>query len=64
LDDDRFATAIVEGQNRVKSMALIHQKLYQVNELATIDVNDYVHSLIRELGTVYRSEKTVQHQVN
>lgn len=64
LDDDRFATAIVEGQNRVKSMALIHQKLYQVNELATIDVNDHVHSLIRELATVYRSEKTVQHRVN
>lgn len=63
MDDERFASAIVEGQNRVKSMALIHQKLYQVNELATINIEDYVESLIRELEVVFRSKKSVQHLV-
>jgi two-component sensor histidine kinase/CheY-like chemotaxis protein len=38
-----------ESQNRIKSMALIHQKLYQSQDLAKINLAEYIRSLARHL---------------
>jgi two-component sensor histidine kinase len=51
LDDPRMINAIAEGQNRVKAMALIHQKLYQTDHLSEIDFQEYTEQLINHLAT-------------
>jgi two-component sensor histidine kinase len=43
-----------ESQNRIKSMALVHEKLYQSKDLTTIDLNDYLESLADGLLTFYK----------
>jgi PAS domain S-box-containing protein len=43
---------IRESQNRVRSMALIHEKLYQ-SDLSTINLDEYLRSLTRELFRSY-----------
>lgn len=50
---DAAADAIKEGQLRVKSMALIHQKLYQENDLTGIEVQGYLENLVTELFTSF-----------
>jgi two-component system, sensor histidine kinase PdtaS len=52
--EDKDAKALVnEGQNRVKSMALIHQKLYQHNNLTGVEALDYVQNLTATLRSAY-----------
>jgi len=44
-----------ESQNRVKSMALIHEKLYRSDDLAKIDFSEYIRSLCADLVRSYSS---------
>lgn len=37
--------AMIEGQSRLKSISLLHQKLYQHDELTKIGMDDYVNDL-------------------
>ena len=41
------------SQNRVKSIALIHEKLYQSESLAKVNLADYIHSLTTHLIQTY-----------
>lgn len=45
IKDPKVLDAVKESQNRVKSMGLIHQKLYQGENLASIEMKDYLHTL-------------------
>lgn len=53
IEDEKAQEAVNEGQNRVKSMALIHQKLYQHDNLMGVDVLDYVQNLTSALKAAY-----------
>ena len=58
IEDEKALKMAVEGQNRIKSMALIHQKLYQ-NEEGLIDFDEYIHQLVKELSSLFASNKKV-----
>ena len=45
IRDDATLAAIRESQNRVKAMALVHEKLYRAEDIAHIDLNDYIKFL-------------------
>ena len=57
VDDAAALSALQEGQNRVKSMALIHQNLYQEDNLTGVDVKDYFEKLTRHLFDSYKVSK-------
>jgi len=46
--------AVTEGRNRVKSMALIHQKLYQEDNLKGIQFSEYLANLVEVLFASYQ----------
>jgi PAS domain S-box-containing protein len=43
-----------DSQNRIKSMAYIHEKLYQSEDLAHIDFSDYIRNLAYNLFHTYK----------
>lgn len=56
IEDEKAQAAVNEGQNRVKSMALIHQKLYQNNNLLGVEIIDYIKNLTATLKDAYGIE--------
>ena len=53
IDDESALQAINEGNSRVRSMALIHQDLYQKESITGIGVTDYLTRLTNELFSTY-----------
>jgi two-component sensor histidine kinase len=49
IKDDSAISAVKDSKNRVNSMALIHQKLYQNDSLTGVEMNEYVHDLAETL---------------
>lgn len=53
LTDDYTKAAVKESQSRVKSMALIHQLLYQSEMFTSIDFPKYLEQLMASLQSTY-----------
>jgi PAS domain S-box-containing protein len=45
--------AFRESQNRIKSMALIHEKLYRSDSLSGVDFDEYLHAIVGQLIRTY-----------
>jgi two-component sensor histidine kinase len=45
ISDPVLARCFIESQNRVKTMAMIHEKLYQSKDLTRINFGDYLRTL-------------------
>ncbi|MEA1848660.1 histidine kinase dimerization/phosphoacceptor domain -containing protein [Chryseobacterium sp. MHB01] len=59
LDNEDALMAIQNSQHRMHAMSLIHQKLYQSDNLATIDMSWYIYELINYIKECYSSEKNI-----
>jgi PAS domain S-box-containing protein len=53
IRDPRALEVFKEGQGRVRSMALIHEKLYQSADLARVDFSEYIRNLAAYLFRSY-----------
>ncbi|MBK7289194.1 MAG: tetratricopeptide repeat protein [Chitinophagaceae bacterium] len=58
IKDEQAQEAVKDSRNRVQSMALIHQNLYQEDNLTGIDVNDYISKLCENLFESYNIHPT------
>ena len=63
IEDEKALEMANEGKNRVKSMALIHQKLYQ-NEDNLVNFDEYIQLLVKELTSMFASSKDISTSVN
>jgi two-component sensor histidine kinase len=53
VGDEKARMALKESRNRIMTMALIHQRLYQTESLADIDMKEYISRLAADLFTAY-----------
>lgn len=67
VDDSTAQEALMESQNRVQSMAMIHQNLYQDENLLGVSIQDYLDKLLNHLISSYNIEKdriTIHKKIN
>ncbi|HHY00517.1 MAG TPA: PAS domain S-box protein [Methanothermobacter sp.] len=55
VHDEEASSVLLESQNRVKSMAMIHEKLYKTQNFSEINFGDYITSLVDDLFSSYGS---------
>jgi PAS domain S-box-containing protein len=58
IKDTESLAIFEESRDRVKSMALIHEQLYQSNDLAQIDFPEYLRSLLNMVMSAHRTNRT------
>jgi PAS domain S-box-containing protein len=54
VQDPVIKAKFIESQNRVKSMALIHEKLYQSDDFRCIKLDEYIPDLTKNLMRTYQ----------
>ncbi len=59
ISDETVKDAVKEGQSRVKSMALIHQMLYQSEQISRIRFGEYLDQLTSSLASMYQSKSDI-----
>lgn len=58
ITDAQTLAMFKESQNRVKSMALIHEKLYQSQDLARLNFAEYIRNLANHLFRTYSAKSS------
>ena len=64
VEDQQAVEMFRESQNRVFTMALIHEKLYQSESLARIDLPEYIRSLTGNLFLSYGVTGVIKPRLN
>lgn len=59
LNDETAKEALREGRNRVRSIALIHQNLYQFENLSSIELKRFANDLCRQVESVFQKQNKV-----
>ncbi len=63
--DEQFRRYVLDSQNRIMAMALVHEKLYQSECFAAIDFGDYIDDLAHALFAGYvKDSQLVQIRVD
>lgn len=63
VDNPEFRMLFQESINRIMAMSVIHQKLYQNDNLSQIRVGDYLDELIHEITNLSFTEQTIQYEI-
>lgn len=53
LKDEQAQKAIMESQSRVRSIALVHQKLYQTEGLEKVELSGFIKDLTEQVTSLY-----------
>ena len=59
LEHEEAINAISNSQHRIQAMSLIHQRLYQSNNLSAINMKDYIHELVDSLNESFNNNNNV-----
>ena len=59
INNEDFSNAIKSSQDRIRSMAIVHEKLYQSKSLSEINLSNYLNTLIDE-----KLKETPDDQIN
>lgn len=64
VDDEETLMILQESQSRIKSIATIHEKLYQNHVFSSIEMKEYLENLVSDIADTYeRRDKKISIEV-
>lgn len=54
-EDEDLSKILIELKNKIESMALVHKKLYQSNDLSNIEMKEYITDLVELIQLSYEN---------
>ncbi|MEE9407456.1 MAG: histidine kinase dimerization/phosphoacceptor domain -containing protein [Polaribacter sp.] len=63
-DKEEVKSMFLDGKSRIKSMALVHQKLYENEQLDSVDFKDYLTQIVKNLLISYGSKTKVNFTID
>lgn len=64
IDNEYILGLYQESQNRIKSMALVHEELYQTNDFRAVSIQNYLEKLISNLIITYSLKTKVDTDID
>ncbi|MBE9215648.1 PAS domain-containing protein [Plectonema cf. radiosum LEGE 06105] len=64
IKDKQALGIFQDSQNRIRAMALIHENLYQINNLAAIEFSEYIRKLTNNLISFYAINNNIKINTN
>jgi PAS domain S-box-containing protein len=64
VNDELSKGALLDSRNRVLSMSIIHETLYQSEDLSSIDMNTYLSKLVMPIAQNYTISRKVKVKIN
>lgn len=64
ITDSKSASMFEDAQSRIRSIALIHELLYQSKDLARMDFKDYLDNLVTNLFRTYVTSSKIVYELN
>ncbi len=63
ISDPGTAEVFRLNRNRIRSMALVHERLYKSNNFAKINFNEYVKAILHELVKSYSLQSKIEYHI-
>ncbi|MEQ8908698.1 MAG: histidine kinase dimerization/phosphoacceptor domain -containing protein [Vicingaceae bacterium] len=63
-DSQKIQEAVTRSRNRINSMALIHTKLYQSNDLSSVNFGLYIKELVQSIYESFPMQKNIKQKFN
>ncbi|MCB0729465.1 MAG: HAMP domain-containing protein [Ignavibacteriae bacterium] len=63
VESEELSNILMDSQTRVKSMSLVHEKLYQSKTLSHIDFKEYIENLTSYIFNYYQHNKKIKLEI-
>lgn len=60
IDDEKTKSVLVDVQERIFTMELLHRKLYESKDLSSISFKKYIYELLEDLDKTYKGSKNIE----
>lgn len=63
LDNEQAIMAIRDSQNRMQAISIVHQKLYQSDDLSTVNLGKYIEELARNIQDSFKGQSNIRFNI-
>jgi PAS domain S-box-containing protein len=64
MDDEKCIDAITDAENRIYSLATVHESIYLSENISEIDAGDHFDTLIGSILTTFADDSTISHSID